>query len=80
MTVTDMTPEQEHEFYADPENQQVTAGRGGPRKSSVTLSAPVPVRFPVDMLDEVRAAAYAEGRSVSNWIRQAVKRQLEAES
>ena len=65
-----MTPDEEYEFYARPENQQPQ----GPGRRRLTAS--VPVRFPDDLLDEVRAAALAEDRSVSSWIRRAVENQL----
>jgi predicted HicB family RNase H-like nuclease len=65
-----MTPEEEFEFYARPENQQ-PQGPGRRR-----LTATVPVRFPADLLEQVRAAAAAEDRSVSSWIRRAVESEL----
>ena len=66
MNMKDMTPEQEHAYYADPENhepQGKAVRRGG------KLGQPVPVRFPEDLLREVRLRAAADDRSVSNWIR-----------
>ena len=65
-----MTPEEEFEFYARPENQQ-PQGPGRRR-----LTATVPVRFPAELLERVRAAAAAEDRSVSSWIRRAVESEL----
>jgi len=65
-----MTPDEESEFYARPENQQ-PQGPGRRR-----LTATVPVRFPADLLEQVRAAAAAEDRSVSSWIRRAVESEL----
>ena len=65
-----MTPDEEFEFYARPENQQ-PQGPGRRR-----LTATVPVRFPADLLERVRAAAAAEDRSVSSWIRRAVESEL----
>jgi len=40
------------------------------------LTATVPVRFPAELLEQVRAAAAAEDRSVSSWIRRAVESEL----
>jgi predicted transcriptional regulator len=40
------------------------------------MSAPVPVRFPADLLEEVKRAAEADDRSVSAWIRRAVEHEL----
>ncbi len=61
--MTDMTPEQENAFYADPDNQEP---QGPPVRRKAKLSEPVPVRFPEDLLQEVRDRAAADDRSVSN--------------
>lgn len=68
-----MTPEEEHEFYADPANQKPT---GEPRRRTAKLTTPIPVRFPADVLDEVKRRAAADDRSVSSWIRRAVEHEL----
>jgi hypothetical protein len=68
-----MTPEEENAFYADPANQ-VPQGPAVRRKGR--LSAPVPVRFPEDLLQQVRDRAAADDRSVSYWIRRAVEHEL----
>ncbi|WP_134773440.1 YlcI/YnfO family protein [Ornithinimicrobium flavum] len=68
-----MTPEQEYHFYADPRNQEP---QGPPRRRKRPLSTPVPVRFPADLLEEVKRAAAADDRSVSAWIRRAVEHEL----
>lgn len=73
MTNTNMTPEQEHAFYAAPDNQ---TPQGPPVRRQAKLSQPVPVRFPEDLLNEVRQRAAADDRSVSNWIRRAVEHEL----
>ena len=65
-----MTPDEEFEFYARQENQQ-PQGPGRRR-----LTATVPVRFPAELLEQVRAAAAAEDRSVSSWIRRAAESEL----
>ena len=65
-----MTPDEEYEFYARPENQEP---RGPGRRR---LSATVPVRFSAELLEQVRAAAAADDRSVSSWIRRAVEHEL----
>jgi predicted HicB family RNase H-like nuclease len=76
MSETGMTPEQEYEFYANPDNQQPR----GParRRRSSRLSELVPVRFPPGVLEEVRRRADADDRSVSSWIRRAVEHELRA--
>ena len=76
MNDTSMTPAEEHEFYARPENQ---IPQGPPRRRKESMTDPVPVRFPPDVLEQVRAAAEADDRSVSSWIRRAVTRTLAAE-
>ncbi len=72
-TTPHLTPEQEHAFYADPANQE-PQGPGVRRRSK--LSAPVPVRFPEDVLQQLRDRAADDDRSVSQWIRRAVEREL----
>lgn len=66
-----MSPDQEYDFYANPENQR-PQGRPVRRR----LGAPIPVRLPEDVREEVQRRADAEGRSVSNWIRQAIEHEL----
>ena len=73
MTKKTMTPEQEYEFYARPENQEP---QGPPRRRRERLSEMVPVRFPPELLDEVRQRAEADDRSLSAWIRRAVEHEL----
>ncbi|PWJ48802.1 hypothetical protein SAMN06264364_1284 [Quadrisphaera granulorum] len=76
-STTAMTPEQENAFYADPRNQ---TPQGPPvrrrRGTKAKLSDPIPVRFPEDLLQQVRARAAADDRSLSNWIRRAVEHEL----
>jgi predicted HicB family RNase H-like nuclease len=73
MTKKTMTPEQEYEFYARPENQ---VPQGPPRRRRGRLSEMVPVRFPPELLEEVRRRAEADDRSLSAWIRRAVEHEL----
>lgn len=76
MNHRDMTPEEEYEFYSRPEN---LVPQGPARRRKQRMTDPVPVRFPPEMLEQVKAAADADDRSVSSWIRQAVGRTLQAE-
>ena len=73
MSTDPMTPEQEYDFYAQPENQKP---QGPPRRRSKRLTAPIPVRFPPELLDEVKKRAEADDRSVSAWIRRAVEHEI----
>ncbi|MDP4015350.1 MAG: Arc family DNA-binding protein [Candidatus Nanopelagicales bacterium] len=73
MSDSDMTPEQEHAFYAAPENQ---TPQGPPVRRRAKLTAAVPVRLPKDVLDKVRARAAADDRSVSSWVRRAIEHEL----
>lgn len=68
-----MTPEEEYGFYARSETQ---APQGAPRRRSRRLTAPIPVRFPAEMLEEIKRRADADDRSVSAWIRRAVEHEL----
>lgn len=65
MTNTPMTPDQEFDFYARPENQE-PQGPARQRHAS-RLGTPVPVRFPPELLEEARRAADADAdeRSLS---------------
>jgi hypothetical protein len=67
-----MSRKDEYEFYAEFENQ---TPQGPPRRRG-QLTELVPVRFPPEMLEAVRRRADDEDRSVSNWIRRAVEREL----
>lgn len=71
MTNTEMTPDQEYEFYARPENQEP---QGPPIRRR--MSVPVPVRLPPELLERVRKAAEGDDRSISAWIRRAVEHEL----
>jgi hypothetical protein len=69
-----MTREEEHEFYARPENQE-PQGPPRRRRSRLDRDGAGPVR--ARDLDEVRDRADADDRSVSAWIRRAVENELE---
>ena len=73
MTTEPMTPDEEHDFYAQPANQEP---QGRPRRRIKRLTTPVPVRFPAELLEEVKRRADADDRSVSAWIRRAVEHEL----
>ena len=64
-------------FYADPDNQ---LPEGLPVRLRAKLSEPGPVRFPEELLSEIRNRAAADDRSVSNWIRRAVEHELAREA
>ena len=76
VTPPDMTADEENAYYALPENQ---VPQGMPRRRG-TLTELVPVRFPPELLDEVRRRAEADDRSVSNWIRRAVEHEIQREA
>jgi predicted HicB family RNase H-like nuclease len=73
MTAKKMTREEEFEFYAQPESQEP---QGSPRRRRSKLAELVPVRFPPEMLKEIRQRAGEANRSVSSWISQAVEHEL----
>ena len=72
-----MSRQEEHEFYADPENQTPL---GPARRRGARLTEMVPVRFPPDVLDKVRRRAGDDDRSISSWIRRAVEHELERDA
>lgn len=72
MSTKNMTPDEEFNFYALPDNQEP---QGGPRRRR-RLSAPIPVRFSDEQLIEIKQRAAADDRSVSSWIRRAVEHEL----
>jgi hypothetical protein len=74
MTDTPMTPKEEHDFYAQPENQEP---QGSPIRRKSRLSAMVPVRLSPELLDQVRQRAEADDWSATSWIRRAVEHELQ---
>lgn len=68
-----MTPDDEYAFYANPENQ---TPQGPPVRRRAKLSDPVPVRLPIEVLEEVRKRAEADDRSISSWVRRAIEHEL----
>ncbi len=70
---TEMTPDEEHEVYAEPENRELS---GTPRRRKANLTAPIPVRFAEATMEEIKKRAEADDRSVSSWIRRAVEHEL----
>jgi predicted HicB family RNase H-like nuclease len=74
MTKPPMTPDEEYDFYAQPENQEP---QGPPRRRRAPLSDAIPVRFPPEMVEEIRRRATEDDRSVSSWIRRAVEHELQ---
>ena len=74
MTTEPMSPDEEYDFYAQPENQ---VPQGPPRQRRARLSAAIPVRFPPELVEEIRRRATEDDRSVSSWIRRAVEHELQ---
>jgi predicted HicB family RNase H-like nuclease len=69
----EMTPDEEHEFCTRAENQEP---QGGPRRRTARLTTPIPVRFPPEVLEEIKRQAEADDRTISSWIRRAVEQKL----
>jgi len=69
-----MTPDEEYDFHAQLENQ---VPQGRPRRRTARLSEAIPVRFPPELVDEIRRRATEDDRSVSSWIRRAVEHELQ---
>lgn len=66
-----MDPQEEYDFYADPNNRKLE-GKPVHRR----LSEPVPVRFPNEQLARIRELARRQDRSVSSWLRIAAEHEL----
>jgi hypothetical protein len=60
------------DFYAQPANQRL----GRRVISRRALSSSIPVRFPPEVVDAVKARADTEGVTVSEWIRRTVAEAL----
>ncbi len=73
MNAERMTPTEEFEFYSRPENLRP---QGPAQRRTPRLSDPIAVRFPPSVLEQIRAVAAAEDRSVSSWVRRAVNEAL----
>lgn len=71
---TKMTRTEEHDSYANPDNQ---TPQGPARRRTARLTELVPVRFSPDTLEKIRDAAGADDRSLSSWIRRAVEHELD---
>jgi hypothetical protein len=72
-----MNSSEDHAFYGNPENQ---VPQGPARRRRERLTEMVPVRFPADVLDEVRRRADLDDRSVSAWIRRAVEHEIQRQA
>lgn len=72
-----MTAQEEHDVYAEPDNQTPV---GPAVRRRARLSEPVPVRFSETLLAEIRDRAAADDRSVSSWIRRAVEHELQRDA
>lgn len=73
-----MSPQEEFDFYADPANRRLT---GAPvRRRRPPLGAPVPARFPEELLEAMREEAIRSDRSVSSWLREAAREKLQRDT
>lgn len=69
-----MTADEEYDYYSREENQEP---QGAPVRRRPRLSEMVPVRFTPEVLEQVRAQAQADDRSVAAWVRRAVEHELQ---
>lgn len=62
------------EFYADPDN--VRAGQNVTPSVKRGLGGHIPVRFPPEMVEQIKLVAQQDGVTVSTWIRRLVANEL----
>jgi hypothetical protein len=77
MTKPSLIPTDEYDFCAQPDNQMP---QGPPRQRRTRLSDAIPVRFPPNLVEEIRRGATEDDRSISSWIRRAVQTRVAAPS
>lgn len=70
-----MSDDEAAAFYANPANLRTT-GTGHVRSTKV-MTRHVPVRFSQDMIEAVKVLADNDGMTVSSWIRQVVRLEIE---
>ena len=68
-----MSDAEAFEYYEDPAKREPAPGAPR-RRLERPLTQHVPVRFPAETIEQVRALADADGMTVSAWIRRAVER------
>lgn len=71
----EMSDAEAHAYYADPDNRE-PAGPGR-RRTKKPMSSHVPVRFPPEVIAEVKQVAQQDRKTVSSWIRDTVEREIE---
>mgnify|MGYP000895691212 CR=1 FL=1 len=72
-----MNDDEAFEHYDNPAAREPATGTPR-RRSSKPLTQHVPVRFPVESINRVKALADEEGLTVSTWIRRAVDQALQS--
>jgi hypothetical protein len=69
-----MNDQEAYEYYLDPEHLKPAGPGRKPERPALTSM--VPVRFPPEAIEAVKAVAHDEGITVSAWIRRLVQREL----
>jgi len=73
-----MSGKEEAAFYKDPTN--LRAGRRVTPSGRSKMGGHVPVRFPEDVIAQVKILAERDGLTVSSWIRRLVLQEIERRS
>lgn len=73
-----MTGKEDAAFYKDPTN--LRAGRRVTPPARPKMKGHVPVRFPEDVIAQVKVLAERDGLTVSSWIRRLVLQEIERRS
>jgi hypothetical protein len=69
-----MTDDEAYEFYANPENLQITGP--GRKRQGQRLTSMTAVRFAPEVIEAVKNRAFGEGVTVGSWIRRLVDREI----
>jgi hypothetical protein len=62
-------------YYEDPAHRQATGP--GRKRTRPRLTSHVPIRFDPEMIEEIKRLSDEDGMTVSAWVRQVVRREIQ---